>query len=114
MRIIIKTTNIKLTESLKRFIEEKIGGLGKFLENVLKKEDIFDGKKPRANIYVEVGRLSKHHRKGNVFYAECQLSLPGKKLARSESKKEDLREAICEVKDELQRILKKYKETGKI
>jgi len=108
MRIIIKTTNIKLTESLKRFIEEKIGGLEKFLEDILKKIDIFDGKKPRAECFVEIGKPSRHHRKGDVFYAEAQIPLPGDGV-RSEAEREDLREAIYEVKDELQRLLKKYK-----
>ena len=112
MRIIIKATNIKLTEPLRNFIQKKIGELEKFLEDILKKEDIFDGKSPRAEAFVEVGKPSKHHRKGNVFYAECQIPLPNKGV-RSEAQKEDLRLAICEVKDELQRLLKKYKESQK-
>jgi ribosomal subunit interface protein len=113
MRIIIKATNIKLTQGLRNFIKEKIGELEKFLEDLLKKEDIFDGRKPRTEAFVEVGKPSKHHRKGNVFYAECQIPLPGGGV-RSEAQKEDLRLAICEVKDELQRLLKKYKGSQKI
>ena len=108
MKIIIKATNIKLTRSLRDFIEEKIGGLEKFLEDILTKIDVFDGKKPRAECFIEIGKPSRHHRKGNVFYAEAQIPLPGKGV-RSEAEREDLREAICEVKDELQRLLKKYK-----
>jgi len=112
MRIIIKATNIKLTKSLRDFIEEKIGELEKFLEDILKKIDIFNGKEPRAEVYVEIGKPSRHHRKGEVFYAEAQIPLPGKGV-RSEACREDLMMAIVEVKDELQRLLKKYKRTQK-
>ena len=108
MQIIIKATNIKLTPSLRSFVREKIGELEKFLEDILKKIDIFDGKKPRAEAYVEIGKPSRHHRKGDVFYAECQIPLPGKGV-RSEAEREDLMMAIVEIKDELQRLLKKYK-----
>lgn len=108
MKIIIKATNIKLTESLKSFVEEKIGELDKFLEDILRKVDVFNGREPRAEAYVEIGKPSRHHRKGDVFYAECQIPLPGKGV-RSEAEREDLKLAICEVKDELQRLLKKYK-----
>lgn len=110
MRLIIKATNIKLTESLRSFINQKFGELEKFLEDILKKQDIFDGQKPRAKAFVEIGKPSYHHHKGNVFYAEAQIPLPGKGV-RSTAKREDLREAIVEVKDELQRLLKKYKKS---
>jgi len=108
MRIIIKATNIKLTKSLRDFIEEKIGELEKFLEEILKKIDILDGQSPRAEAYVEIGKPSRHHKKGDVFYAEAQIPLPGKGV-RSTTERKDLMMAIVEVKDELQRLLKKYK-----
>jgi putative sigma-54 modulation protein len=101
MEIIIKGTNIKLTESLKDFIEEKIRDLEKFFE--FKVKENFEVK-----AFIEIGKLSKHHRRGDVFYAECQIFLPGKGV-RSVAEKEDLKSAICDVKDELQRQLKKYK-----
>ena len=110
MRVIIKATNIKLTKSLKSFIIQKFEELEKFLEDVLKKQDIFDGQKPRAQAFVEVGKPSYHHHKGDVFYAEAQIPLPGKGV-RSTAEREDLRMAIVEVKDELQRLLKKYKKS---
>lgn len=110
MRIIIKATNIKLSESLKSFIIQKFEELEKFLEDILKKQDILNGQKPRTQAFVEVGKPSYHHRKGNIFYAEAQIPLPGKGV-RSTAEREDLREAIVEVKDELQRLLKKYKKS---
>lgn len=110
MRIVIKTTNITLSFALRTFIEEKIGGLEKFLEDILKKIDVFDGRKPRAEAFVEVGKPSRHHQQGKVFYVECQIPLPQKGV-RAEAEAKDLRLAINEVKDELQRQLKRYKET---
>lgn len=97
MRIIIKATNIKLTEGLRSFIIQEFGELEKFLEDILVTE-----------AYVEIGRPSRHHKKGDVFYAECQIPLPGKGV-RSTAEREDLNMAIVEVKDELQRLLKKYR-----
>ncbi len=101
MKIIIKGTKIKLTQNLKDFIEEKIRDLEKFFKFKVK-EDF------EVKAFMEIGKLSKHHRKGDIFYAECQILLPGKGV-RSVAEKEDLKLAICEVKDELQKQLKKYK-----
>lgn len=101
MQIIIKGTKIKLTQTLKDFIEEKIKDLEKLFEYKVKQ-----GFEVKA--FVEVGKTSKHHRKGDVFFAECQIFLPGKGV-RAVAEREDLKLAICEVKDELQIQLKKYK-----
>lgn len=112
MRIIIKATKIKLTDELRKLINEEISSLEKFLGDILKKEDIFNGRKPRAEAFVEVGKPSSHHKKGDVFYAECQIPLPGDGL-RATAKEESLGLAITEVKDELQGQLKKYKRSQK-
>ena len=116
MKIIIKTKNLKLNQTLKNFIEEKINSLEKFSnigrwEGGVQKEylDSFFGKgKPKVEAWVEIGKESRHHQKGPYFFAECQMRFPKKSL-RSVAKSEDLRQAITEVKDELQRELEKYK-----
>jgi len=111
MKIIIKTKNITLSPALQEFIEEKINSLEKFL-NIFGEEKylnhFFSKGKPKIEAWVEVGKETQHHRKGKIFRAECQLRLPGKSI-RSESNSKDLRMAVCEVKDELQRELKRYK-----
>lgn len=101
LKVDIKATNIKLNPALYRYIEEKIGALDKFIEDV-------DGS---VRAWVEVGKPSKHHRSGQeVFYVEADIRLPGQgQVLRSESRQWDLRVAIDEVKDELQRELKEYK-----
>ena len=111
MKIIIKTKNLKLNQTLKNFIEEKINSLEKF-SNIFQKEyfDNFFGKgKPRVEAWVEIGRTTLHHKKGPIFWAECQMLLPGKSI-RSTAQSKDLKLSIIEVKDELQRELKEYKE----
>jgi len=113
MKIIIKTKNLKLSQALKNFIEEKINSLEKFSffgspAQILKNKT-WEGKgKPRVEAWVEIGKESRHHQKGPYFLAECQMRFPKKSL-RSVAESEDLRQAITEVKDELQRELKQYK-----
>lgn len=98
-RINIKATNIELTPNLREYIEEKIGQLDEFIQHI-------DG---CVEAWVEIGKPSLHHRKGEkVFYAEAQISLPGPGV-RSVAKGSDLYLTIDQVKDELQRSLKKYK-----
>ena len=113
MKIVIKTKNLKLSRELKDFVEEKLGSLEKFLKIIYDKEKYFNsyfGKgKPRLEMWFEIGKESRHHKKGPVFRAEAQIRLP-KKSIRTEAVSKNLRQAITEVKDELQRELKQYKE----
>ena len=105
MKIVIKATNLKLNQELRDYIEEKIGGLEKFAE-VFQSEKYYDSfftkGKPRAEVWLEIGRTTRHHQKGDIFLAEVQMRLPGKSL-RVESEREDLKLAITEIKDDLQR-----------
>ncbi len=97
MQIDIKGTNLDLTDAIKDYVNEKIGSLEKFYDGILLAR-------------VDVGLTTKHHQKGNIFRAEVNLDVPQKYVLRAEAKKEDLYMAINEVKDELQRQLKKFKE----
>jgi len=112
VKTIIKTKNLKLNQALENFIEEKINDLEKFV-NIFQSEKYFDhffGKgKPKVEAWVEIGKETMHHKKGPVFWAECQMRFPKKSL-RSTARAEDLKLAITEVKDELQRELKQCKE----
>ncbi|MEA3453174.1 MAG: ribosome-associated translation inhibitor RaiA [Patescibacteria group bacterium] len=108
MKINIKATNIELNDSLRFFVQEKIGELEKFL-GVFGPEDLNTGEKEKIQFWVEIGKTTKHHLKGDVFRAEVQLYLPKKSL-RAEATNIDLRTAIVEVKDELQREIKRHKE----
>lgn len=100
MKIDISTKNITLDDPLKVFIEEKIGSLEKFMQ------------KGPVSIRVEIGKPSRRHRTGPVFYAEANLKIGGI-LLRSEANNKDLRAAVIEVKDELQAKIRKFKEKKK-
>jgi len=100
MKVIIKATNLELTEPLKVYIEEKMEGLSKFFPNLDP-----DAVKSR----VEVARSTRHHKQGNVYHVDVNLELPGTVL-RAEKDDADIRAAIDAVKDKLKREIDKYKE----
>ena len=112
MKIIIKTKNLKLNQTLRDYLQEKFDSLEKFLQIFQTREyfnHFFSKGKPKVEAWVEIGKISLHHKKGPVFWAECQMRFPKRNL-RSSAQANDLKLAICEVKDELQRELKQYKE----
>lgn len=112
MKIILKTKNLKLTPFLKSYLNEKINSLEKFLETPPSKQKKINtyGTEggAKAGAWLEIERTTLHHRTGKIFRAECQFHLP-KKIIRAEAQSEDLKIAVNELKDKLQRELKEYK-----
>ena len=100
MKIILQATNFNLDDAISDFVHKKIGDLDKILGSA--NDDSIEAR-------VEVGRTSDHHRKGDVYRAEVNLKMPGR-LLRAESENFDLYVAVTEVRDELQRQIRKYKE----
>lgn len=100
MKIDIVCKNITLDAPLQVFIDQKIGGLEKFIA------------KGPSSVRMEIGKPSKHHRTGPVFYADGNLNIGGK-LLRAEATDKDLRTAIDSVRDELHLQIKKLKEKKK-
>ena len=100
MKVIIKATNLDLTEPLKNYIEGKMESLNKF----------FPGLSPDAvKARIEVARSTRHHRQGNVYHVDVNLKLPGH-LLRAEKDDADVRAAVDAVKDKLKREIEKYKD----
>jgi putative sigma-54 modulation protein len=97
MQIKIKGTNMELTEAIKDYVNDKIGSLAKYFDGILEAR-------------VDVGVTTKHHQKGNIYRAEVNLEVPQKHVLRAEAERDDLYVAINEVKEELQRQIKKLKE----
>ena len=98
MKVTIKTTNLNLTPAIKKAIEEKIATLDKFISHA----------DTLVEAFVEVALETRHHKKGKIYYAEANIKVPGR-IIRSEAREENIYQAINTVKDELQRLLKKYK-----
>ena len=86
---------------IRDYLNEKIGGLEKFKQGL-------DGS---VIARAEVGTTTAHHQQGKIFRAEVNLNVPkgNQKVLRAVAERENLFEAIDEVKDKLQRELKKYK-----
>ena len=101
MKIIISAKNISLDDTLESFVQDKIGGLEKFLKDT---NNLIEAR-------VEIGLPSKHHRSGRIYYAEVNMKIGGK-LLRATCQHEDLRNAIVDVKNEMQVQIKKFKEKG--
>lgn len=101
MKINIKYTNLDSTPAMTEYVDLKIGSLDKFIGSLHGGENL--------EAFVEVSRTSKHHQKGDVFRAECNLELPGK-LLRAEYEDWDARRAVDEVQKIMELGIKKYKE----
>ena len=98
MKVTIKATNLDLTPEIKKAIEEKIATLDKFISHI----------DTSVEAFVEVAIETRHHKKGKIYYTEVNIKIPGE-IIRSEAKENNIYKAINTVKDELQRLLKKYK-----
>jgi putative sigma-54 modulation protein len=94
MNITIKATNLDLTPSIKKYVEEKVGHLAKFIVAQ-------EGK-------VELER-DKHHHTGLVFRAEVMLVVGGK-LMRAEERAEDIYSCVDLVIPKLKEQIGKFKD----
>ena len=99
MKIITKYTNLDATPAIDAYIDGKIGSLSKFIKAWEVNNEVV--------VRVEIARTTKHHVKGDIFYAEANVGAPGK-LLRAAHKDWDIRVAIDKVKDELQRQIKMF------
>lgn len=92
MNINIKATGTSLTPAISDYINKKVGGIEKFLEDA-----------EAARFDVEIGVTTRHHNAGEEqFRAEVNLHA-GDLHLRAEESHEDLYAAIDLVKDELAR-----------
>ena len=98
MRIMLHTKNLDLTPSIEAFVNQKMDTIAK----------LFKHDDPLIEARVEIGRPSKHHQKGLVYYAEINLKMGGK-LLRATTEHVDLRTAVDFARDELERQIKKFK-----
>ena len=101
MNIIIKGTNLELHNDLKEYVNEKIGGLKKFIEN-----ENMDSSSVIAR--VELAKTTRHHQHGDIYKAEVNLQLPGK-MIRGVEESDDIYKSIDSVKDELREMINSYK-----
>lgn len=99
MKINEKGTNMQITGEIKDYLYKKLAHLEKFInpedESVL--------------CEVELGKVSRHHKNGDVFMTEINLHIAGKNL-RAVSEMDDLFASIDIAKDEMVRELQSNKD----
>lgn len=100
MKIQIKATEFRLTPSLKTYITEKLEPLIRFVGRYDKEGGV--------DMRVEVGRTTRHHKHGEIFRAEANLTLPGK-MIRAVHEDVDVRTAIDKMKLKLRQEIEKFK-----
>ncbi|HOX97172.1 MAG TPA: ribosome-associated translation inhibitor RaiA [bacterium] len=100
MKINIRTREIDLTDAIRAYAEKKLLSLVKFSPDIL----IAD---------VELAKISKHHKKGDVFSARVTLSVPGK-VYRVEEIEPVLYKAIDKAKDDLKQSLNRNKGKSRV
>lgn len=94
MKITIYTKGLQLTPDLKSFVEEKIGKIGRFLDDILE---------AKVELDQAVGERS-----GNKFRAEVMFYLP-KELIRAVSTASDIKIAVDLVIPKLKKQVEVYK-----
>ena len=103
MEIHIKYTSFEPDQETKTYIQKRLNFLDKLVISATKSGEVI-------HAWVEVGRVTRHHQQGKVWYAECELKMPGRNSIRSTSTNYDLDIALEEVKDDLTRLLREEKD----
>lgn len=98
MKLNIKYTGLDSTLAIQIYIEEAMATLEKFLGKV---------DADSVSVQVELARDSNHHHKGEVYHAECNLTLNGKNF-RISCDGSDPRVCVDDVVDRMKSEIKKY------
>lgn len=101
MTIRIKVTKLALSPALRTYTEEKLGGV----EKLVRRWDAAGA----VSMGVEIARTTRHHKKGQIYYAEANLKLPGAML-RAREEHWDMRVAVTKVRMKLKKEIEKYKQ----
>lgn len=110
MNIIIKATNIEITEDLKEWVERKLRSLEQLHSALKRKDTLPSGKKEEGvELYVEIGKTIPDQRTGKIFRAEAQMRLSGKSI-RVEETTGSLKKSINAIKNKLKREIKQCKQ----
>ncbi len=101
MQINLLSKNIELTEEIKDYVSKRVTNLEKLLTRI-------EGREGKVLVNFEVSK-SNHHKGGFVFHADCLIKIDGKEFYGS-ADKEDLYQAIDDVKDSLYNEINKNKD----
>ncbi len=93
MNIKIHAINFDITPAIDEYVSKKMLSLEKFLD-----------KNEESVCEVEIGRITTHHKSGDVFKAEVNITQGGKQYF-AEREKADIYTAIDLVRDEMERMI---------
>lgn len=96
MNINIRAVGMELTPAIRQYVEDKIGGLEKYDDQIL-------------NADVDLGLETHHHNKGEIYSCSLTLQLP-KDLLKVEKTEKNLYKSVDKVKDHAREILSTRKE----
>ena len=99
MDIRVKATNFGIKESISSYLDERIATIQRHL----------GAEADKARLEVEIGRDAGHSQRGENWFAELQLRVPGGSYARVVAEGETVQAAIDEAKDEMLRKLRTSK-----
>ena len=91
MNIKIRTTNFDLTPAIEEYVSKKVVHMEKLLEEA-------------AICEVELGKTTAHHRSGDIFRAELNITDGGDQFY-AVAEESDLYAAIDVVRDEIERTI---------
>ncbi len=102
MKINLQGKNFELTEAIKDYVSKRVTNLEKLLSTM-------EAGGGEVLVNFEVGKSTKHHKTGAVFHSDCLIKIDGKEFYAS-SDKEDLYQAIDEIKESLFNEIRKNKD----
>lgn len=97
----IKATNIELTSAITDYVNKRLEGLERFVK---------EGEE--MDVYVEVGKTTRHHKQGDYFRAEFNIEISGSKFY-TFSEKEDLYKSIDDAREQVIRKITSRKDRKK-
>ncbi len=99
MQINLQSKNIRLTDDVRDYALKRVTNLEKLLANL----------KGEVKVLFEISRSTKHHKAGDVFHADCSITIDGDNFYGA-SDSQDLYAAIDEVKEILFNEINKDKD----
>jgi ribosomal subunit interface protein len=94
MNIKITTTHFDKTPAVEEYVLKKISSLGKFLQG-----------EEQLLCEVELGKSTGHHKSGDIFRAEVNITPPGGAQIYAVAEESDLYAAIDVVRDEAEQAI---------
>lgn len=102
MNINLQAKNMILTPAIRDYVLKRITNLEKLLSGIEERQG-------KVMVNFEVSKSTNHHKRGEIFHADCLVKIDGKEFY-SSADEEDLYQAIDAIKDSLYNEINKNKD----